>query len=464
MDCDNFSQEIIDIEKALGPNYLGEFFNEIFITKEDFEDIKADIKSKVGGRFSDEAIDCYIYTRGSLGKLTPFVFSEDLEEIMVVGRNLPVFVYHRDRGMIKTDVVLAEDEIRDIIEKIAQYAGRAVGPENPLLDARLPDGSRVNATLQSVSPKGSSITIRRFKSTPLNILDLMKFETIDLGLTAFLWLCVDGLGVKPANILIVGGTACGKTTTLNALSGFIPESQRIVSIEDTQELSLEHENWVPLETKPPSPGAENEVTMDDLLKNALRMRPDRILVGEVRGKEALTLFSAMNTGHDGCMATIHANSCREALTRIQSHPMSVPEMMIPALDLIIAQKRYTKGQKFFRRIFEVTEVAGREGDNILMNTLFSYDIKTDRLNTNIMNGRIIQELSTLSGFSVKELDEEMSRREVILDTMRNYELTSAEIATVIKGYYSDADSAIDLLYSLVKERPKKIEGTGILGF
>jgi flagellar protein FlaI len=464
MDCDQYSAEISEIEGLLGPNYLGKFFKEIFITREDFEDIKEDIKGKVGEKFTDDAIDCYIYTHGSLGKVTPFIFSEDLEEIMVVGKDLPVFVYDRFKGMIKTDVSLSEDEIREVIEKIGRYAGRAVGPDNPLLDARLPDGSRVNATLQSVSPKGSSITIRRFKSTPLNILDLIKFDTIDLALTSFLWLVVDGLGVKPANILIVGGTASGKTTTLNTLSGFIPESQRIVSIEDTQELSLEHENWVPLETKPPSPGGENEVTMDDLLKNALRMRPDRIIVGEVRGREALSLFSAMNTGHDGCMATIHANSCREALTRIQSHPMLVPDIMIPALDLIVAQKRYTKGQKLYRRIVEVAEVAGREGDQVLLNTLFTYDTKIDRLNTNIMNGRIIQELASLTGFSVKELNEEISKREVILDTMMDYELSNTEIATVIKGYYSDPDSAIDLLYSLVKERAKKTGSVGVLGF
>jgi len=366
--------------------------------------------------------------------------------------------------MIKTDVTLGEDEIRRIIEKIGNYAGRSVGPENPLLDARLPDGSRVNATLQSVSPKGSSITIRRFKTTPLTILDLLKLETLDVGLTAFLWLVVDGLGVKPANILIVGGTASGKTTTLNALSGFIPDNQRLISIEDTQELAFEHENWVALETKPPATSGDNEVTMDDLLKNALRMRPDRIIVGEVRGSEALTLFSAMNTGHDGCMATIHANSCREALTRIRSHPMNVPDMMIPALNLIIAQKRYTKGDRFYRRVFEVAEIAGREGDNILTNTLFAYDTKTDKLNTNIMNGRIIQELASLTGLSVKELNEEVSRREAILKTMMDYHLSNADIHRVVEGYYTDPDGAVDLLYSIAKEKIKKDGTEGILGF
>ena len=219
-----------------------------------------------------------------------------------------------------------------------------------------------------------------------------------------------------------------------------------MSIEDTMEINLKHEHWIPMEPKPSEPGKKNEVTMDALLKNALRMRPDRIIVGEVRGEEALTLFTAMNTGHDGCMATVHANSAREALTRLQNHPMNVPDVMIPALDLIVAQKRAIDGGKLVRKVFEVAEIGGREGGNILTNTLFKHDPKTGQLEMKILNGRIIQELSTVSGKSIKEIDEEMGKRKTILEGILKGDLDHGEIHRVVQQYYKNPDEAIDLIY------------------
>lgn len=382
-------------------------------------------------------------------KLTSLLFDENLEEIMVIGQGSPVYIYDKRRGMAATDVVLSEQEIKELIHKIARFSGRAVDDSNPLLDARLPDGSRVNATLSTVTPRGSTVTIRKFKREPLTIADLIRHRTMSSKLAAFLWIAVEGLKTKPANVLILGGAATGKTTTLNALSCFIPANERIISIEDTMEVNLRHGHWIPMETRPPSVSG-SEITMDALLKNALRMRPDRIIVGEVRAEEALTLFTAMNTGHEGCLATIHANSAREGLLRLQSHPMNVPDIMIPALDLIIAQKKQMEKEKLARKVFEVAEISGREGGNILTNTLFEYSPKTDAIEVKILNGRIIQELAKLTNLSIREIDDEIEKREAILDTLAKSNLKQGEIHELIQMYYKNPEEAIERLYERVK--------------
>jgi len=236
------------------------------------------------------------------GRLDPLVRDDNLEEIMVIGTNKPVYVWHRRFNMCKTNIVFQDEkEILNIIERIAREVGRRIDQQSPLLDARLPDGSRVNATIPPISLDGPTITIRKFKKDPLTIIDLIKYGTLNTDVAALLWIFVDGLGVKPANILVAGGTGSGKTTTLNSLAMFIPPSERVISIEDTAELQLPIEHWVRLETRPPNVEGKGEITMDDLVKNTLRMRPDRIIVGEVRGPEARTMFTAMNTGHDGAL-------------------------------------------------------------------------------------------------------------------------------------------------------------------
>ncbi|WP_297463695.1 ATPase, T2SS/T4P/T4SS family [Thermococcus sp.] len=236
------------------------------------------------------------------GKLDPLVRDDNLEEIMVIGTNKPVYVWHRRFNMCKTNIVFSEEkEILNIIERIAREVGRRIDQQSPLLDARLPDGSRVNATIPPISLDGPTITIRKFKKDPLTIIDLIKYGTMNTDIAALLWIFVDGLGVKPANVLVAGGTGSGKTTTLNSLGMFIPPSERVISIEDTAELQLPVEHWVRLETRPPNLEGKGEITMDDLVKNTLRMRPDRIIVGEVRGPEARTMFTAMNTGHNGAL-------------------------------------------------------------------------------------------------------------------------------------------------------------------
>lgn len=444
MDGSNHAQDIRKIEEAVRGKYVDLFVSD----KESILRIKDEIKKLVD--VSEDAIDWYIYEKLSIGKLTPFLMDDDLEEVMVIGGKLPVYVYDRSSGMRDSGVVLENEEIKDVIKKIARYSGRIVDSSNPLLDGRLPDGSRANATFPEVTPRGPTLTIRKFDQESLSIADLIKHQTMTPTVAAFFWLVVEGLGTKPANILILGGTASGKTTTLNALSYFIPAKERIISIEDILEIKIKHDHWIPMETKPPDPGKDNEIRMDDLLKNALRMRPDRILVGEVRAKEALTLFTAMNTGHDGCMATIHANSAKEAIIRLQTPPMNIPEVMIPALDLVIAQHRQIEEGRLIRRIFEVAEIGGREGDTILTNTLFKFDPSKKQLEVNLLNGRIIQELSTLANLTVKEIDAEIEKREAILDTMAKNNADKDTVREVIDLYYKNPEDAIDFLYEKVK--------------
>ncbi len=236
------------------------------------------------------------------GMIDELVQDDKLEEIMVIGPKQPVYVFHRQYEMMFTSIEFyGDNEIQDLINKIAREVGRRVDISAPLLDARLPDGSRVNATIPPATVGGSTLTIRKFKLDPYSMVDLITSNTLTSEVAAFLWLCVDGMGSAPANILISGGTGSGKTTTLNVLASFIPERERVVSIEDTAELNLPLKHWIRMEARPPGLEGRGEITLDILTKNSLRMRPDRVIVGEVRHDEAFTLFTAMNTGHDGAL-------------------------------------------------------------------------------------------------------------------------------------------------------------------
>jgi flagellar protein FlaI len=445
-DCSKHEVKIKEIEGSIKDEY-----DEVFVTsKVDILEVKERLKKDLGSGYSDEVIDCFISKNLSMGKLTPYLMDDNLEEIMVIGPENPVYILDRNGNNIATEVFLSENETRGLIRKVARFSSRVVDSMKPLLDGRLPDGSRVNATFSKVSPKGSTITIRKFRVEPLTVLHLLRYGTMSAKLCAFLWLAVDGLERKPANIMIVGGTASGKTTTLNALSSFIPDDKRIISIEDTLEVNIRHKHWVPMETAPPDQEGHNEVTMDALLKNTLRMRPDRIIVGEVRAEEANTLFTAMNTGHDGILATIHANSAREGITRFQGPPMNVPDMMIPALDLMVAQKRVVIEGKIKRVVHEVAEISGKEKDTFLTNTLFTYDAKTGKIESKILNGKIIRDLSEFTGLSIKELDDEMYKRELVLELMMDYNLTQKDIHKFVQDYYRNKYETLETLHDEIK--------------
>ncbi len=310
------------------------------------------------------------------GPLEPLLRDSEVGEIIVNGPH-KVFV-ERNGKLQRTDVFFdSEDHLRRIIEKIVARVGRRVDESSPMVDARLPDGSRVNAVIPPIALDGSSLTIRKFAIDPLTAEDLEAFGTFTADVRVLLESAVNGR----LNILISGGTGSGKTTTLNVLSGFIPDDERIVTIEDAAELQLQQDHVVRLESRPSNIEGRGEITIRDLVRNALRMRPDRIIVGEVRDAAALDMLQAMNTGHDGSLTTVHANTPRDALTRIETMCLmsavelparSIREQIGSAIHLIVQQARLRDGS---RRITHITEVVGMEGEVVTTQDLFTFDYR-----------------------------------------------------------------------------------------
>lgn len=379
------------------------------------------------------------------GEIDPLIRDDNLEEIMVIGIDKPVFVYHREYGMMKTNILFKDaGEVMNLIDSIARQINRRIDQESPILDGRLPDGSRVNATIPPISADGPSMTIRKFKRDPLTIIDLINSKTISVELAAFFWLCFDGLGVKSANAIISGGTSSGKTTTLNALSSFINPKERIITIEDTLELQIPHEHVIRMETRPPNVENRGELTMNDLVKNSLRQRPDRIIVGEVRGSEAITLFTALNTGHSG-FGTLHSNDARETITRLTNAPMSVPNIMISAIDFIIMQNRIYKSDGVsFRRISEVAEVSGIEEGVIQLNKIFEWNPQSDTIKNVGITSKTLTEIANVSGNSLNSLYDEIKNREIVLQHMVDQNIRSIrDVSTVLEMYYLDSQKVLN---------------------
>lgn len=307
------------------------------------------------------------------GPITPLLNDDDVSEVMVNG---PRQVYVERRGQLElTDVNFRDSEhVLQVIEKIVAPLGRRIDESSPMVDARLPDGSRVNAIIPPLAIKGPSITIRKFSRDPFQVEDLINFGTLNAAMAKFLQACV----VARLNIVVSGGTGSGKTTTLNCLSGFIPADERIVTIEDAAELQLRQNHVVTLETRPPNIEGKGAITMRDLVRNSLRMRPNRIVVGEVRGGEALDMLQAMNTGHDGSLTTGHANSPRDMLSRLETMVMmagmelpirAIRDQVSAAIDIIVQQNRMRDGS---RKITNICEIVGMEGDVITLQDIFTF--------------------------------------------------------------------------------------------
>jgi pilus assembly protein CpaF len=308
------------------------------------------------------------------GPIEPYLRDTDITEIMVNGFD---DIWVERAGLIsKVDGAFTnESHLRRTIDKIVARVGRRVDESSPMVDARLPDGSRVNAVIPPLALDGSLLTIRKFSTDPYTYEDLINFGSLSRATADFLNACVRGR----LNILVSGGTGAGKTTTLNVLSSFIPEEERIITIEDSAELQLNQEHVLRLESRPPNIEGRGEVKIRDLVRNSLRMRPDRIVVGEVRDAAALDMLQAMNTGHDGSICTVHANAPRDSLARIETMVLmagvdlpirAIREQVSSALDLIVHQTRFKDGS---RRITHVTEVVGMEGDTITLQDVFKFD-------------------------------------------------------------------------------------------
>jgi len=307
------------------------------------------------------------------GPIEPYLKDDSVTEVMVNG---PKKIYVERMGKLHLTGAQFHDNthLMAVIDKIVTPIGRHVDEASPLVDARLPDGSRVNVVIPPLSLIGPCVTIRKFSKNPLSVENLISFGTLDENMAIFLRACVKAR----LNILVSGGTGSGKTTTLNVLSSFIPPDERVVTIEDAAELRLEQPHVVTLESRPANIEGKGAITIRDLVKNSLRMRPDRIIVGEVRGGEALDMLQAMNTGHDGSLTTAHANSPRDVLSRLETMVLmsgldlpvrAIRDQISSALDLIIHQERISDGS---RKITYITEVQKMEGDVIVLQDLFHF--------------------------------------------------------------------------------------------
>ncbi len=405
----------------------------------------------VGKEFEHRDVLAYLIANEmiGLGKIQRLLEDDNLEEIMV-NSSSEVFVFDREFGLCQTNVKFSsEEDLMEIVNRLKNYSGIRPGSEVPFIDSRLPDGSRINITLPPVSPFGPTMTIRKFRKAPLTITQLIANGTMTCSLAAFLWLHVEGMKVYPMNLLIAGGTSSGKTTTLNALSVFIPLSERVITIEDTLELNLyNRKNWVRLEAR--RGVLEKEIEMNDLLKNALRMRPDRILVGEVRGEEALTMFNAMNTGHQGMMGTLHANTARETITRLSDPPMNVPLSMFRLLDLILVQQRvYDPVSKHLvRRIVQVSE-SSVMGNTVSLEDIFSWDYESNSLERSSIPPRNLERLAHFSGKSKKEVLKELDhRKKILLEMVKKRVFNYYDISKVINEYYRDKRGVLSTVSSL----------------
>jgi len=308
------------------------------------------------------------------GPLQPLLADDTISEIMVNGPN-QIFVEQRGK-LSKTPLTFeSDDHVMRIIDRIVSPLGRRIDESQPLVDARLPDGSRVNAIIPPLALNGPTLTIRKFSKTPLTIENLIQFGSITPEAAEFLRACV----VARLNIVVSGGTGSGKTTLLNILSNFIPNDERIITVENAAELQLAKEHVVTLESRPPNIEGKGEITIQDLVVNCLRMRPDRIVVGECRSGEALDMLQAMNTGHDGSLTTLHANSPRDAISRLETMCLmagmdlpvrAIREQIASAVDLIVQQQRMRDGS---RKIINITEVQGMEGDVVVMSDIFVFE-------------------------------------------------------------------------------------------
>lgn len=308
-----------------------------------------------------------------LGPLEEYLADDVTSEIMVNHAN-QIYLEQNGKLLLAPKTFSSNEAVRHVIERIVAPIGRRIDESSPLVDARLKDGSRVNAIIPPLALKGPSITIRKFKRERLRVRDLITYGTLTAQMVEFLEVCVK----TRKNIIISGGTGSGKTTLLNIISSFIPEDERIVTVEDAAELQLPQEHWVQLETRPANIEGKGAITIRDLVRNCLRMRPDRIVVGECRGGEALDMLQAMNTGHDGSLTTLHANTPRDGLARLETMVLmagmdlpvkAIREQVSSAVDIIIQQTRFADGS---RRITYITEVSGMEGDIITLADIFEF--------------------------------------------------------------------------------------------
>jgi len=375
-----------------------------------------------------------------LGDMELFLADENLEEVVVISSAEPVWVYHKRHGWLKTNFFLKnEEQIQNFASIIGRRVGKQITNLSPILDAHLTTGDRANATLFPISTKGNAITIRKFAKTPWTAANLIyPMKTISYDVAALLWLCVQ----YEMNIIFAGGTASGKTSLLNAALVFVPPNQRIVSIEETRELYLpSFLHWTPMVTRSPNPEGKGEVTMLDLMVNSLRMRPDRIVVGEIRRQhEAEVLFEAMHTGHS-VYSTIHADNAEQMVNRMTTPPINLPESMLGAVHLVFVQ--YRQRRTGVRRTLEVAEVIPGE-KAVKLNRVWRWNPKKDEMEKAGSYVRLLEELQLYTGMDEKEIEGDLKEKKDILAYMvKNQIYDIDDVGRVAAKYYRDREAVVE---------------------
>jgi archaeal flagellar protein FlaI len=392
-----------------------------------------------------------------LGRLEVILNDDNLEEIVINNSSDPVWVFHKKHGWLKSNILMGREEtIYNYASLIGRKVGRQITNLDPLMDAHLITGDRVNATLFPISTKGNTITIRKFRREPWTIIHLIDpvQKTMTREIAALLWLCMQ----FELNIIVAGGTASGKTSILNALMPFIPPNHRILSIEDTRELRLpDFLHWVPLTTREPNPEGKGEVSMLDLLVNSLRMRPDRIIVGEIRRQnEAEVLFEAMHTGHS-VYATLHADRAEQVLRRLTNPPINVPESLLESLHLVLVQYRHRR--LGIRRTIEVAEfIPGESGKfGSRLETLYRWKPLTDTIERARSSIRLINEIRMHTGMTDEQMDMDLKEKEDVLQWMLDNNVKTVNtVGKVVAEYYHDKDRVIKIVKA--KGKPKELLG------
>jgi len=381
------------------------------------------------------------------GPIDVLMTDEMIEDVSCDGPSIPLFIYHKKYESMRSNIVFRSDhELDSFVIGLAQRCGKHISVAEPMLDATIPDGSRLQATLaREVTTRGSSFTIRRFRANPFTPPDLLRVKTMSAEMLAYLWLAVE----QGESIVICGGTACGKTSTLNAILLFIPSAMKIITIEDTREINLPHENWIAGLTRGGF-GARNsdgklagEIDMYELLRAALRQRPQYLIVGEVRGVETYTMFQAMATGHT-VYSTMHADSVKSMVYRLENPPINLPRILLSSLNIVIIQAQVKVGKGIARRIRNIVEIVGIEPETneLITNTVYVWNSADDNFTYN-GHSFLFERIMTMKNMTAAQMKEEFKRRVEIIEWMgkanvRNY----IDVANIVASYYKDPDSTI----------------------
>jgi flagellar protein FlaI len=387
------------------------------------------------------------------GRITPLLADPAIEDVSCDGYDVPLFVYHADYTDVETNVSFGREALDSYVVRLAQLSGRHVSVGDPIVEATLPDGSRAELALgEEVTPRGSAFTIRKYSDEPMTPVELVTNGTFSVEQMAYLWLAIE----HDKSLLIAGGTASGKTTTMNAVSMFIPPRAKVLTIEDTRELALHHDNWLASVTRE-RVHEGSDIDMYDLLRSALRHRPEYIIVGEVRGAEALTLFQAMNTGHT-TFSTMHADSVETVINRLENEPIGVPRAMVQSLDVLCIQTLSRFEGERVRRSRAIAEIGGIDGrtGELDYSTAFSWRPASDTFSRN--DSSLLDEIREERGWSRSTLLRELRNREEFLRTLARHEVSDfRRFTALVNEYYADAEATLERLRSLDDRDPATAE-------